>query len=311
MPAAIARISPGRGRAGDLVLLDGSGFSTTPGQNKVTFDGVPAGVNTNAEDQLQVVIPVAISADQHVQVSVTNLDDATSAVWYWWSKDTILNTDSMVLRTKVPGVEERLRGLARTIANNSVAEARFFERIATKIELIRDMLDAKGNLWSRAAVALGVRQALAGTIGQPFVSAVDDTGGQFQDRQCSTLWFGGVLDTALLTDLMVPNSADNPAAVLNSRVGVIPVAGQIALASIRERLSVSSRVNRIEFLVNDVVVLDLQNGDPDFPGPGIRNGQSLTFYPGLRVSQGDRVSLRVSRNNTFTDCLVLAYLLVV
>jgi hypothetical protein len=295
------------------VLVNGVGFSAVVGQNQVTIGGLPAGVNAASATQLEVVIPGGLAVDQHVPVVVNNLDDATSFTWYWWSKDTVANTAAMVLRTKIPGFDERARGLGRYVANNATAEARYFERIATKILLVTDMLSAKGNFWSRAAAELGVRQALAGTLGQPFVSAVSAVGGQFQDRRCSTLHWGCSLDVAITSLLAVANGMDSqqPAVAGSTTKQVVPFTGQIVLMSMRERFSASSRVNSIEVLVNDVSVLLLQNGDPDFPGPGIRNGQSLTFYPGLAVTQGDSVQVRVTRNNTTTDCAVLATALVV
>jgi len=146
-----------------------------------------------------------------------------------------------------------------------------------------------------------------------FVSAVDAVGGQFQDRQCATLAFGRELDGVDLTGFMVPGGTDIEKVVTTTQTtfNVVPFAGQIALASMRESVSATSRVNRMEILVNDVVVFDLQAGSTDFPGPGIRLNEFVTFYPGLRVAQGDRVQLRISRNNTTTDVNVLAYLLVV
>ncbi len=317
MAAVVSLITPGRGRPGDLATVFGTGFNVTVGQNQVTFGGIPAGVNLATETQLQVVIPGGIPVDQHVQVVVTNLADPTPATWFWWSKDTVANTAAMVLRQKIPGNDEKLRGLGRSIKNMSVAEARFFERLSSKIELIPDLLSAKGDFCSHAAEALGLRRAPAGTAGQPFVSAVSDLGGQFQGRQCQTLQWGVLLDTAPspsdpLDDYGVAGGNDNCASFINNATTkeVVLQAGQLALVSMRERASATSRINRIQVLVEGVVVKDLQNGDPEFPGPGIRNGQSLTFYPGTQVDAGDSVEVRVFRNNTTTACFVLVYALV-
>lgn len=309
MAAVVTSMTPGRGRPGALVLINGSGFDPDAGQNAVTFGGVPAGINTASPTQLQVVAPLGMAVDQHLAVVITNLTDATSATWYWWSKDTVANTDAMLLRNKVPGHDEKLRGLGRLIKNMAVAEGRFFERLATKIELVRDLLAAKGNFFSKAGGAIGVRQAPAGTSGQVFVSGVDDTGGQFQDRQCFTLQWGRLLDSTTLTDLMEQGSQDDFSGTLVNTVEIVPQAGQLALLSVRERTSATSRVNRVEILVDGVVEYDVQNGDPDFPGPGIRQ-ESITFYPGIRVAQGALVEIRISRNNDSTDCSVLAYGLV-
>ena len=310
MAVSITRISPGRGRPTDLVTITGDGFSATPGQNTVTFDGVTAGINSDAVQSLQVVVPLGISVDQHVTVVVTNLDDATSFTWYWWAKDTITNTDALIMATKIPGFSEQARGLGRLVKNMNVAEARFFERLATKALLLRDILDAKGTLASRAATPLGLRRAAPGVAGQPFVSAIDTVGGQFQDRQCQTLSWGLTIDGGTLTGLMEANGTDTVAAA-TVPYQVALDGGQLALVSMRERTSATSRVTRIELFVDDVSVLVLLNGDPDFPGPGLQAGESLTFYPGIRIAQGARVSIQISRNNTTTTVNVLAFGLVV
>ena len=310
MAVTITKLDPGRGRPTDLVTITGDGFSPTFDQNVVTFDGVAAGINSNGVQVLVVVVPLGISVDQHVAVVVTNLDDATSASTFWWAKDTIANTDAQILRTKIPGFQEQARGLGRTIKNMDVAEARFFERIASKIELLRDILDAKGTLASRAAAALGLRRAAPGVAGQVFVSAIDTTGGQFQDRQCQTMQWGRQIDGALLDALMEGSGLDTETAALVP-VQIALDGGQLALVSMRERTSATSRVTKIELFVDGVSVLVLKNGDPDFPGPGLKAGESLTFYPGIRIAQGARVSIQISRNNTTTTVNVLAYGLVV
>lgn len=307
MAVAITSISPGRGRPADVVTINGSGFSTTPAQNVVTFDGLPAGVNTATATALSVVVPLGMAIDQHVQVTATNLDDASDFLWYWFSQDTIPNTDAATLHTKIPFNDEILRGLGRDVKNMDTAEARFFERLASKIELVRDVLATKGNFWSKAAAPLGIRQALAGTAGQPFVS--NPAGGSFQDRQCWTMTWGKQITAASLTETMNAGDVDTGGASLQT-VNVAPVTGQIALVSVFEDTSASSRVNRIEILVAGVVVLDLNAGDPDFPGPGIRQ-DSITFYPGLPVTQGNTIEIRISRNNVTTTCNTLAYALVV
>jgi len=313
VPVAVESITPGRGRAADAVVIDGQGFSPFFGQNLVTFGGLPAGVNAFSAEQLSIVIPVGLAVDQHVPVVVTNLDDASSATWYWWSKDTIANTNAMVLRTKIPGLDEKLRGLERSRKDMRTAEARFFERIATKILLLRDLLNAKGKFFSMAAADLGLRGAAVGTAGQPFLSSIDTAGGQFQDRHCQTMQWGyGLSGAPELTATMITAGRDNTTIVLpQSTSDVALFSGQIAIVSVRNRLSATSRINRIEILANGVVVADVLSGSVEFPGPGLNNGQSITFYPGLKVAQGDRVQVRVSRNNATTDCFVLAYALVV
>lgn len=307
MAVAITTISPGRGRPTELVTINGSGFSLTPAQNQVSFGGVPAGVNSSTATALVVVIPAGMPVDQHVTVAVTNLDDVTQDTTLWFSKDTIANTDLQVLRTKIPFTDEKLRGLGRDVKNMETFEARFYERIASKIELVRDILDSVGNFLSKAAAPLGIRQALAGTAGQPFVS--NPAGGQFQDRQCWTLTWGKGITGASLVETMNAGEMEDSGSTIQT-FQVAPVTGQIALVSLREAVSATSRIIQVDILVAGVVVKTLQNGDPEFPGPGFRQGE-LTFYPGLPVTQGQTVEVRITRNNVTTTCKVLAYVLVV
>lgn len=317
MPAVVTKISPGRGRPGALLTIEGTGFNVLVGQNQVTMGGVAAGINTASEEQLVVVAPAGMPVDQHVLVEVTNLADPPAASWWWWSKGTVASTAAMILRTKVPGYQERLRGLGRTIKNMGVAEARFFERLAAKIELIPDLLAAKGNFFSHAAADQGLRQAAPGTAGQPFVSRLDASGGRFQNRVCATLQWGRILvTTPAPTDLLDGfcavngNDNDNPIANGDSVYDVVPFDGVIGLLSLRERLSTTSRINRVEVYLDDVLAFEEEAPTTTFPGLGIRNGESATLYPNLPVTQGQRVSVRIFRNNTTTECYTLVYALV-
>ena len=307
MAVAITTISPGRGRPADVITINGFGFSTTLAQNLVSIGGFSAGVNSATATALVVVVPVGLAVDQHVLVTVTNLDDVTQSTSRWWSKDTIANTALQILRTKIPFTSEILRGLGRDVKNMNTFEARFHERLAAKIELVPDVLDAVGNFFSKAAAPLGIRQALAGTAGQPFVS--NPIGGKFQDRQCWTLTWGKTITAASLVETMNAGEIDDSGATIQT-LEVAPVTGQIALVSLRERVSVSSRVIQVEVLIDGLVVKTLKNGDDEFSGPGFRQGE-LTFYPGLAVTQGQTIEIRITRNNVTTQCNVLAYVLVV
>ena len=307
MAVAVLTITPGRGRPGDLLVIAGSGFSAALAQNSVTIGGITAGINSATPEELVVVAPAGLAVDEHLEVEVTNLDDSTDAIWHWWSKPTPTVVASQVLRTKIPDAVEILRGLSRDIRNMNTAEARFFERLASKIELVPDILSAKGDFWSKAAAPLGIRKASAGTAGQPFVSGIE--GGRFQARECWTMTWGKTITAAALTEMMNAGEIDTSGTNVQT-YNVVPFSGQLALVSVRERISASSRINRIEVLVDDVVVKDLKNGDPEFPGPGLR-ADSLTFYPGIVVAQGARVQVRISRNNITTTTNCLAYGLVV
>jgi YD repeat-containing protein len=54
---AISAFTPGSGVIGTDVAISGTGFSTTPSQNSVTFQGVPAAVTTATATQLVTTVP--------------------------------------------------------------------------------------------------------------------------------------------------------------------------------------------------------------------------------------------------------------
>ncbi|MCP4124827.1 MAG: hypothetical protein GY751_24055 [Bacteroidetes bacterium] len=55
----ISSISPDNGTFSTIVTITGSGFSAVPGDNTVTFNGIPATVNSSTTTQLIVVVPEA------------------------------------------------------------------------------------------------------------------------------------------------------------------------------------------------------------------------------------------------------------
>lgn len=54
----VVGFAPGSGSVGSAVVIEGAGFSTTPGQNTVNFNGVVASVSAATETQLTAVVPV-------------------------------------------------------------------------------------------------------------------------------------------------------------------------------------------------------------------------------------------------------------
>ena len=308
MPATVERITPGRGRMGDMVSIVGSGFSPT--NNQVTFDGSLATLSAQSTTQIDLVVPGGLlGLDRHATVVVTNLDDASSATWYWFAKDIPSAVEAAGLAVKIPWRDEIARGLGRDIKEMSTAEARYFERIASKALLINDLLSSKGDFFSKSGPGLGLRQAPAGTAGQVFVSAIHALGGGFQDRQCQTLSYGRPIAGTDLIKLLNPLEQDDQGNDVNTK-HIVLNDGQIAIATFRERSSATSRITQLEVLVNGAVVLDLEAGTADFPGPGLNNGDHLTVYPGLRVLQADTVEVRATRNNDTTVCSVMAHLVV-
>jgi YD repeat-containing protein len=54
---SVLKLSPGSGPMGTTVVIDGAGFGSTPGQNTVTFNGVPAVVSSASATQLIAAVP--------------------------------------------------------------------------------------------------------------------------------------------------------------------------------------------------------------------------------------------------------------
>lgn len=74
---SIAGFAPTSGTIGVLVTINGAGFSSTPGSNVVTFNGVPATVTTATVAKLTVLVPLGATSGP-IRVSV-NGQVATSA----------------------------------------------------------------------------------------------------------------------------------------------------------------------------------------------------------------------------------------
>jgi large repetitive protein len=66
---AISNFDPQQGPAGATVTISGTGFSTTPSNNSVTFNGVTAVVQTATQTQLAVIVPPAATSGP-ISVSV-------------------------------------------------------------------------------------------------------------------------------------------------------------------------------------------------------------------------------------------------
>jgi len=74
---SIIDFSPETGPVGIAVTINGTGFSTTPGQNTVKFNGVAATVSSATKTQLQVTVPTAATSGP---VSVTNANGTATSV---------------------------------------------------------------------------------------------------------------------------------------------------------------------------------------------------------------------------------------
>lgn len=300
MPAAVTAITPGRGRPGDGVVIAGSGFSVL-NNNTVTFNGVPAVLGLQTATSITVLAVPAGPADQFLVVVVTNNDDATSATWWWWSKQTLGLLVSQKAPRKIPGPDEVVAGLQQT--NMRYAEAKYFERIATKLELLKDLLTAKGSLASGsqgpAGETQGLRLVAPGLLGEILTNRRG--GAIFFDRKPTTLNWGLTIAAGDLTpNLMGVGAADDVLTPLGTE-DVVTRAGTITVLAVYCVASATSRVNLIELLVNGGVVETISLA------PGLQGGQGELSNLEVPVLPGDRVEVRLTKNNTFTAWSGRAY----
>jgi len=287
VPAAIESVTPGRGRSGAAVSLLGSGFSATPGQNVVTVGGLPAAVTADAVAQVDVTVPGGVATDQHLEVVLTNLDDASTSTWWWWSKATVLALATAVVPFKQPFVDEIDRAFPD---DPRVALATQFERWAAKLELVpKDLLILKGALF--AGSSAGAVQVAPGLLGQVLSSL--PSGAAFATRAPVTLQWGRFLAAATVAATLMEAGARDTEAVVQATEEVAVFAGEIVSLSIFGSVAGFSRVMTLELLVNGVVV---QTYLPR-QGFGVGNNQYDTFFPGTAVAQGDRIEVRITKPN--------------
>ncbi|OQA57183.1 MAG: Maltogenic alpha-amylase precursor [Candidatus Atribacteria bacterium ADurb.Bin276] len=70
---SISNISPNCGVAGETIIITGTSFGDTQGSSMVTFNGVPATVNSWSNTQIEVLVPSgAITGDVVVRVNGIN-----------------------------------------------------------------------------------------------------------------------------------------------------------------------------------------------------------------------------------------------
>lgn len=287
---------------GDTVQIHGSGFSAS--SNSVTVDGQSATVGVNGVSMVEITVPGGIATNRHVVVVLTNNTDASTYTWWWFSQATVGSLGAPALAVKIPHVREQELGLQAE--NTDRVLSKVFERWADKLELIpNDLVNAKGALATmRASGSVkGLRQVAPGATNQFLTSWPD--GAVFQDRRPHTLTWGRQLAAGTVTaTLMEAGAIDSTTSAFS---GIEPVlsTGRVAIVSVRCRSSATSRVNKIELLKNGAVV-----STQDLV-PGINAGQVFTFYPNLAVVAGDRIEVRITKNNASTAWLGSALAVIV
>jgi len=73
VPLSITNINPNCGAPGATIIITGTSFGDTQGSSVVTFNGVPATVNSWTNTQIEVLVPSgAITGDVVVRVNGIN-----------------------------------------------------------------------------------------------------------------------------------------------------------------------------------------------------------------------------------------------
>jgi len=76
---SISNISPNCGVAGETIIITGTSFGDTQGSSMVTFNGVPAMVNSWSNTQIEVLVPnAAITGNVLVTVNGVN----SNGIWF-------------------------------------------------------------------------------------------------------------------------------------------------------------------------------------------------------------------------------------
>lgn len=299
MPVRIDSITPGRGRGGDTVVIDGDGFNPVPAANLVNAAGISCNVTVASPTQLTVEINPSVQvgdSNEHIPVSVFNILDSTSDEFPWWSSINLADLPTFVIPPAEPGAEEVARGLQNS--NNAIAEAKYWERMACLLELIpNDLVNAQGSL--AGMTPQGLAQVSPGLLGELLVS--DPQGPQFRPRVPHSLGWGlqlAAANTALTT--MAAGGIDSVLTPVATEEVVVQ-SGVIGVLAIYCRLSASSRVQQVDLLVNGALAFTAEIL------PGVLGGQTVELSPAVEVLQGDRVALQIRKNTSATAWLGRAY----
>lgn len=295
MAAEITSISPGRARAGDTISLMGAGFSPTAAQNTVTVDGVPATVTLDSEPQVDVTVPVGVSAGPpHVQVVLVNLDDGSAFTWWVWIKPSAAAISTADLPFKRPFRDEVDLGPLATAENPGLALSKSFERIVAALELLdRDIVSTKGALATMAGA--GLRQATPGAIGEYL--GTFSGGARFGTRAPLSLHWGRLLLAANDSDTLLEAGGTDGVSAVTATEEVATADGTLVLWQVfASNGSFSNRVNVVSLLVNGSVV-DTHDIDAE-DGVGLGPGDQRTFKVSVSLLAGDVVEVRVAKVNT-------------
>ena len=323
MPALIETISPGRGRAGELQTITGSGFGSY-GSNAVRVDDgtgivlVPGSDVTTVDDTtITFLIPSGLVRDRHIVVEVTNNEDNTAAGWWFYSQLTLAELATNRLPGKKPGARESTTQASFGVPDEDpgIQEAKDWNRLAVKLELTEyDIYTAAGDL--AALGPTGMRRVPAGADGQRYFRDSLTNGGEWKTLMPEVLWWGGqvLAANANVEMVLVPqHEGSYPAQlytgpVTDARELVAPTTGQLILINLHiteDSTGTNSFIRRCRILVNDVEAFDSDTLPTD-QQPFINEVDGWSFAPYLAITAGDKIQVLVTKNNAVRILNVIA-----
>lgn len=143
----INEIVPSRFREGDLVTINGFGFSPTFGENSVAIDGIPEPLQSESATQITLIVPTGVGVDQYVSVLVFRTDTNDFGSGQAWSSGSVddLRGGAIQIPGQIPGPLEA----ADPSRVEDVPQAQDFERMVAATEhLLHDVLGAVGDLFA-------------------------------------------------------------------------------------------------------------------------------------------------------------------
>lgn len=311
MSVEVVRITPGAGRAGDTIEVEGSGFGTEVHRLAVTLGGTPVSIADLTDEGFALVVPAGLTAGQFSDLVVTLTPedgDPESVTHRWWVKATAAALQTYRIPLFIYGPIEKAE--TASVEHGHIAQAKDFERATQLAELLPfDVLTTKGAMAVRQVAGGPVRVAV-GANGTRFVR--DATSGSWRTREVQTHTWGRLLAAADTGEVMLCANGPDTLTTSQGENNVAPVACRVALVSIacRRASPNTQSVTRVRIFVNGSASFDTDTLDV-FDRPDVRQGESWWWAPWLSLSAGDRVSVGLTKASGSADLNMFARILTV
>lgn len=288
----INEVTPSRFREGDLITINGFGFSPDFGANDVAIDGIPEPVQSESATAIQVLVPAGVTKDAYVPIAVFRNDTLDNDVTQAFVKPDLdsIRDGSESVPGQIPGTTEA----ADPSRVEDVPQAQDYERMVTAIEhLLLDVLSTLGDLFAFDGTNL-VAQAI-GAAGQTLqANPATSTGMTYAStpRASSLNWAGekAAGDTAL-NELSV-NGTVTETSITNGNA-FSPLTGNLYLVIVYfAEGTAGDTLDRVTVDVNAGNVYDSGAGLAIAPG-----SFHVATFTGA-VTSGDVVELKVAKLGT-------------